>query len=43
LVTWPQVDTDGRPVMLLDTESTLAMDPEATTTKFWAAAGHVVR
>jgi para-nitrobenzyl esterase len=43
LATWPRVDSDGRPVMLLDTESSLAMDPEATTTKFWAAAGPVVR
>jgi len=37
LADWPTVDHDGRPVMLLDTECTLAMDPEGTTTKFWAA------
>jgi len=38
LETWPRVDTEGRPVMLLDTESGLALDPEGTTTKFWGAA-----
>ena len=32
---WPTVDGAGRPVMLLDTECALVMDPEGTTTKFW--------
>jgi para-nitrobenzyl esterase len=34
---WPTVDGEGRPVMRFEAESTLLMDPEGTTTKFWAS------
>lgn len=35
LAQWPTVDGPGRPVMLLDAECALVLDPEGTTTKFW--------
>jgi len=42
LPTWPTVDGDGRPVVLLDTGSTLALDPEGATRRFWATATSLV-
>jgi para-nitrobenzyl esterase len=33
---WPRVDEPGRPVMVLDTEPTLAMDPRRASREFWA-------
>jgi para-nitrobenzyl esterase len=33
---WPTVDQPGRPVMVLDTECSLALDPGARTRAFWS-------
>lgn len=35
LPTWPTVDTEGRPVLLFDTENSLALDPHGGTRRFW--------
>jgi para-nitrobenzyl esterase len=32
---WPTVDSEGRPVLLFDTESSLALDPHGSTRRFW--------
>jgi para-nitrobenzyl esterase len=39
---WPTVDSAGRPVMVLDTEMTLASDPRAASREFWASPGAVM-
>jgi para-nitrobenzyl esterase len=33
---WPTVDVEGRPVMVLDTETSLELDPQAASRRFWA-------
>jgi para-nitrobenzyl esterase len=33
---WPTVDGEGRPVMVLDTETSLEHDPQAASRRFWA-------
>ena len=32
---WPTVDSEGRPVLLFDTENSLALDPHGGTRRFW--------
>jgi para-nitrobenzyl esterase len=39
---WPTVDTTGRPVMVLDTEPTLASDPQVASREFWASPAAVM-
>ena len=40
--TWPTVDGDGRPVLLFDTEVTLAADPEGVTRRFWIVSPSLI-
>jgi para-nitrobenzyl esterase len=39
---WPTVDGPGRPVMVLDTEPSLAEDPGAAAREFWASPAAVM-
>jgi para-nitrobenzyl esterase len=39
---WPTVDQPGRPVMVLDTEPSLASDPQSATREFWASPAAVM-
>ena len=39
LPTWPTITEVDRPVMVLDTESELAHDPDAATRRFWDTPG----
>lgn len=36
---WPRVTDDGRPVMVLDTESELVLDPDGEARRFWDTPG----
>jgi para-nitrobenzyl esterase len=38
LPVWPLADVTGRPVMLLEAVSQVALDPEPLTTQFWESA-----
>jgi para-nitrobenzyl esterase len=40
---WPTVDGAGRPVLLLDTTSSVAHDPQPATRRFWSSHQTLVR
>ena len=42
LPAWPTVSTEGRPVMVLDTEPALESDPQGSTRRFWSGDAAVM-